>query len=464
MDRAAVQPDVLPGDREAQSAPRRPCARRVGLVEAVEDVREHGGVDARAAVLDLRHQPRRPVPLPGPQAYGDGLGPVPQCVADQVGDDHVEAARVERRPYTVLEFGTDAVVPVTGLKGLADGLGHVDLVAVEIDGPGVEPGDLHQVLDERGEFSGLRADQPDGRRGVGAQPGGVLVEHLGDGQHAGERGAQFVRHVRGEAPGPFLGLAELLDGLLELGRRLVERPGQFRDLVGAADRDPGVEFAPADAGCGAAQFTYRTQDAARGEQGGDQGDEQGGQGAVAGRGDHGGDVRLLGGERHHGIQDEAGGLAAVAAVEEGRHADGQPGLAVLHHPLERAVAVVPGRLPQSRRDHGGGRTVRGGDPQVPVLGEDGPGVRLAVAGKGEAQVPQPDRVRWEVDAPGADPVAELGDCGVLRLLQDRGAGLAVGQGRGGGGADRGDEQERGYEPGAEAEPGGEQLHPRGPKR
>lgn len=273
-----------------------------------------------------------------------------------------------------------------------------------------------------------------------------------------------MRDVRGKAPGPFLGLAELVDGLLELGRRLVERPGQFGDLVGAADRDPGMEFAPADAGGGAAQFAYRAQDAARGEQGGDQGDEQGGQGAVAGRGDHGGYVGLLGGERHHGVEDEAGGLAAVAAVEEGRHADGQPGFAVLDHPLERAVAVVPGRRPQRRRDHGGGRPVRGGDPQVPVLGEDGPGVRLAVAGQGEAGVPQSDRVRWKVYTPGADPVAELGDGGVLRLLQDRGAGLAVGQGRGGGGADGGDEQERGYEPSAQAEPGGEQSHPTGPKR
>ncbi|OEV16044.1 hypothetical protein AN221_35195 [Streptomyces nanshensis] len=114
---------------------------------------------------------------------------MPEGVADQVGDHHVEAAGVEPGADAGGEFGADAVVlvPVPVLEGLADGLGHIDLVGVQLGRAGVEAGDLHQVLDEHRELPGLRADQPDRAGGVGVQVVRVrtLVQHLGDGEHPG---------------------------------------------------------------------------------------------------------------------------------------------------------------------------------------------------------------------------------------------------------------------------------------
>src|SRR5262249_60075331 len=53
-DRAAMQLDEMTDDRETETeAALRPGRRRVGLPEALEDVRQKGGIDATTTVHDL---------------------------------------------------------------------------------------------------------------------------------------------------------------------------------------------------------------------------------------------------------------------------------------------------------------------------------------------------------------------------------------------------------------------------
>ncbi len=396
---------------------------------------------------------------------------MPQGVAHEVGDHEVEAARVEPGADAVGEFGADPVVgPVPVAEGFADGFGHVDLVGVQLGRAGVETGDLHQVLDEHRELSGLGADQPDRPCGVGVQVIGVLVEDLGDGEHSGQRGAQFVGDVGGEAAGAGLGLAQFPYGLFQLARGLVEGACQVRQFVAAAYRDPGVEPATAHALRGLAQFPHRPQHAARGDQARYQRDGQAGQGSVPGGHEEGVDVDLLVGHPHDGVEDESAVQQAVlAGLEDLGHGDGQVGHAVLDDPLEAAVGVGPRGAAQFGCDDGGDGVLARGGADRPVFGEHHPGVRLAHAG----DVPQDllqvrPSLQGQLQAPLLDLVAERRDRRVLGGLEHRVAGLAVDQRGRRAGTDTGDQQEGEQQPRPQPErpeprPAGAGDHS-GPKR
>src|SRR5438477_9531730 len=89
LDRAAQETCVFEGDREAQpgAAAR---AGRIGLVEALEQMRQVLGRDPGARVGDLDEGA---VSVPG-DAYGDAVAAVIERVSDEVGDDSLEPPRV----------------------------------------------------------------------------------------------------------------------------------------------------------------------------------------------------------------------------------------------------------------------------------------------------------------------------------------------------------------------------------
>nr|BFF26026.1 hypothetical protein GCM10025732_39910 [Glycomyces mayteni] len=77
-------------------------------------------------------------------------------------------------------------------EGVGDGVAQVHLLASEPQRPGVDAGELEQVVHERGEPFGVGADL-----GVVALDGRVVVHHavvegLGHGADGRERGAQVV--------------------------------------------------------------------------------------------------------------------------------------------------------------------------------------------------------------------------------------------------------------------------------
>ena len=85
------QPGVLPGDRQAEPAPRaRP--RGIGPVEAIEDVLEMVGSDPGSAVGDFDRGAVRAPTHPD----DDVPTAVIERVADQVGDDPIDAGPSRR--------------------------------------------------------------------------------------------------------------------------------------------------------------------------------------------------------------------------------------------------------------------------------------------------------------------------------------------------------------------------------
>ena len=127
----------------------------------------------------------------------------------------------------------------------------------------------------------------------GSRCGRVLVEDVGDRRHRGQRGAQLVRDVGGEAAGARLHAAQFGHGLLQGGGGLVEGVGEVGEFVGAVDGEPGVQVALGDAAGGPPQFAYRPQHAAGGQQREQYGQDQRGHGGPFDGRDQGLDVGRL---------------------------------------------------------------------------------------------------------------------------------------------------------------------------
>ena len=59
----------------------------------------------------------------------------------------------------------------------------------------------------------------------------MLVEHVRDGRHRGERGPQFIRHIAGKLPRPVPEQPQFFDRLLQGRGHLVEPLDQFGQFV-----------------------------------------------------------------------------------------------------------------------------------------------------------------------------------------------------------------------------------------
>ena len=217
--RAAEQGGVLGGDREAQAGAAA-ASRRVRLVEPVEQVRQGLARHARTAIRDDDHgalgRPRSARPRPALRARGRA-----RCRGGCRGSGRADAGRT-RRPRrrraarSPRPGGGPRRSPVTSRprsSGSSAGL----------LGVGVEPRDLHQVVDQRPQPAHVGDQELGGAPRVGRHPVGSRLDQRRLCHERGERRPQLVRHV-GDEP------AVLLLRRLEPPDRPLQRVGHPVEL------------------------------------------------------------------------------------------------------------------------------------------------------------------------------------------------------------------------------------------
>lgn len=207
-------------------------SRRVGLVEALEDVRQVPGRDTRTRVGHLDIAPG----TVGAGPHPDIAAAVLDRVAEEVGQDPLDPARV-RGQRDRLALHRDPVLPAPRAEQRGDHGPDVDQPPLDRLGPGIEPGDLQQLLDQRPEPAHIADQQLNRAAGRDRQVAGLAGEQRGPGDQRGQRRAQLVCHVRGEPH--FAGLRRRQRGDLRLKRigHLVERGGPRAELVRRAGLD-----------------------------------------------------------------------------------------------------------------------------------------------------------------------------------------------------------------------------------
>ena len=180
-----------------------------------------GDLDQRLAALDARrHLDRRP----GRR--------VVRGVGDEV-QEHLAQARLVAEDADIV--GVEPVLAVGVHHALAgDDVVHeapdVDAVPLERS-LAIEPREQQQVVDERRHAGRLALDAAHREREVLGPVGGAAPEQLGVAADGGQRRAQLVRGVGGEAAEALLGRAPLGDLALDLGEHAVERDAQAPDLA-----------------------------------------------------------------------------------------------------------------------------------------------------------------------------------------------------------------------------------------
>lgn len=160
-----------------------------------------------------------------------------------------------------------------------DLVGHVDVVQDQPGRTRVEAGDLHEVLDQVVEPARLADHQPHGRLDHRVHRAGLrlqlLLEDLRDGGDRGERRTEFMAHVRHEAPRGVVAGGHVVDPFLQRLGRVVERPREIGEFVGARHAEPGVQLALAEPARGDPEPVHRLQYGRRGglreQRGADQG-------------------------------------------------------------------------------------------------------------------------------------------------------------------------------------------------
>ena len=217
-------------------------------------------------------------------------------------------ARARSRGLPTTEHGVPATVTVDRAAGAAPhALGHPlddvvegdDLLGLVVVGVG---GELHELVDERAELTGL--DLEVGEDGLAGGLGQVVVaaQGLDVGAQAGERGAQLVAGVLHQ-------LLLLLARLAEGGEHRGEGAGEATGLVAAGRRHVDVEAAAAgDLLGGVGELHERL--------GGLAGDQPAGEGAeAADHHDDDADPEAQGVEHPLGLAEVAGQLHGADAVE-----------------------------------------------------------------------------------------------------------------------------------------------------
>ena len=139
-------------------------------------------------------------------------------VLEQVGDDPLESQLVHdrrgRRPPADLDRQVgEAVAAGHPLAQLLD----VDLLGVQVGRPGIDAGELEQVHHHRVEPPHLADHDVERLLGPIGQLAPARVHHLGGRGEGGDRRAQLVADVAGEARLPFdtglHGVSHLVEGV-----------------------------------------------------------------------------------------------------------------------------------------------------------------------------------------------------------------------------------------------------------
>src|SRR5664280_1220184 len=198
LDRAAVAFDDPAGDRQAQASP---AARGVrGPPEALEDPGQILRPDAGSLVTD-RDQ-RSVARWLGPNRYGASRWAVPDCVVDEDRDQLADAQGVpDRRGWPGTELKRDPGLgsyPGQRLERGRRDVGQVKRLSIELDRPGVGPGEQEQRVDELSQVVRLGLHVVERLVLIGNGRGGVPQEMFDAPTDDSERRAQFVAGVGGE--------------------------------------------------------------------------------------------------------------------------------------------------------------------------------------------------------------------------------------------------------------------------
>ncbi len=163
-----------------------------------------------------------------------------------------------------------SAVALVLLHGRLDGAAHVVWAELEEHQPGVELGQLEQVLGqpvEPVELDGRGVEEL--RAGVRVAARGAL-EQLDERAHRRDRRPELVADVREEVPAAVPVAPDDLDALLEAARHRVELVGELLELERAGlllGVDPGPEVALAEPSRRLGQARDRRREAVRHERG-----------------------------------------------------------------------------------------------------------------------------------------------------------------------------------------------------
>ncbi len=252
MDLAAEQARDLAADRQAEPRAAIAAARRpVRLLERLEDHAQlvRGDPDARVHDREPDHVGGVREGLAGELATRRRLGDPEddsarlgelERVREQVLQDLLEPllVGVDRRQRALGEVELERQPLLGGHRHerpLETGelLGHRHLGGVHVHLPGLDLGEIEDVVDQAEQLGACIVDRVRKLDLLGGQvPVDVVAEQLRQDQQRVERRPQLVRHVREE-----LGL--VLRGERELLRLLLQRAAGLLDL-GVLDLDPGV--------------------------------------------------------------------------------------------------------------------------------------------------------------------------------------------------------------------------------
>src|SRR5215207_7043673 len=238
-------------------------------VEALEDERQLVIRDADARVGDLERDPA--VLLPQPHRDAPALRRVLHGVVQEDGGGLEDAVPVEGGHDLALRADVlDGDLAARGGPGrlrrlFGDGR---EVVASDLQaGAFVAAGERQERLDEIAHPPGFLADGADAPfRPLRVFIERPLVQHPGEAAYGGERRAQLVAGVGGEAPLALQSLLPAREGGLEAREEAVYRGGETPDLVlGVRHRQPLREVALAHLPGGARHGVNRLQGGPRQE-------------------------------------------------------------------------------------------------------------------------------------------------------------------------------------------------------
>ncbi len=168
------------------------------------------------------------------------LAAVLDRVADQVGQDPLHPARIGRQRQRTAAH-RDPGLPAPRADQRGRDRPNIDHPPLDGLGPGIEHGDLHQLVDQRPEPAYVGDQQLDRTAGRVGELACLFAQHRGLGDQRGQRRPQLVRDVRGEPALAVLRGNQFRDLRLERVGHLVERCCPGAELIRRASGQPGLK-------------------------------------------------------------------------------------------------------------------------------------------------------------------------------------------------------------------------------